>query len=184
MTSRITRDRVGRFAKQYTLHDKIILFLCFCTALIGLMLWTDIQAKETGAAETRNREQWLKDQGFICGTGVRGLRPCEEVDREAYAAAPIEQKIRIKAREYGVNETRAVKIAFCESRFDPKAEHHISTASGVFQFTRPTWSDGIKWRRLDWKLSDRFDADKNIDMAMWFMKRGEWKRWACDDLIK
>lgn len=97
----------------------------------------------------------------------------------------IEQQIESAANVAGIDSEYAKKIAKCESGYNPSLRNwQGSTASGVFQFTEGTWRDGLKWRGLNWTLQDRFDADKNIDMAMWFVKREGWGRWACKDLVK
>jgi hypothetical protein len=97
----------------------------------------------------------------------------------------VEQIIERKAAEYGVDAEYAKKISFCESSNDPSAVNwQGSSASGLFMFTRDTFLDGIRWRGLDWTLNDRFDAEKSTDMAMWFVKKEGWKRWACEKIVE
>lgn len=70
-----------------------------------------------------------------------------------------------------------VAIMRCESNFQPLARAKNSSAGGLWQFTDATFLDGIKWRKLNWKLSDKFDVFKSTDMAMWFIGREGTKRW-------
>lgn len=97
----------------------------------------------------------------------------------------IEQIIERKAFIYGVDAEYAKKISFCESSNKPNAVNwQGSSASGLYMFTTGTWQDGLRWRGLDWSLDDRFDAEKSTDMAMWFVAKEGWGRWACAKLVK
>ena len=88
-------------------------------------------------------------------------------------------KIIKAAQENNVEIKTALRIANCESGFRADAKNPVSTASGLWQFTEGTFLDGIRWRGLNWNLDDRFNVDKSTDMAMWFVKREGWGRWAC-----
>jgi len=79
----------------------------------------------------------------------------------------------------GIDPVRVLRIAQCESSLNPKAKHKVSSASGLFAFTTATFKEGVKKRNLDWKAEDVFDVEKNTEMALWYMKRGEWRRWVC-----
>lgn len=83
-----------------------------------------------------------------CGLSVVG---CED--------ETVEGRIRLAAREYGVNEETAVRIAKCESSLNPKAAHPISTAKGLFMFTDPTW----KWIGAK---GSQFDEAESIKQFM------------------
>lgn len=91
----------------------------------------------------------------------------------------VRDKIIKAAQENNVEIKTALRIANCESGFRADAKNPVSTASGLWQFTEGTFLDGIRWRGLDWNLDDRFNVDKSTDMAMWFVKREGWGRWAC-----
>lgn len=83
----------------------------------------------------------------------------------------IEDKIRSKAREAGIDEDTAVRIAFCESSFNPSAKNPNSSATGIYQWTTGTWN---------WIGSpgDRLNEDDNINAFMeWFPKYPLW--WEC-----
>lgn len=81
------------------------------------------------------------------------------------------------SEEYGVDTATSLRIAKCESGYSSLAKNPNSSASGVYQITYFTFLDGIKRRKLDWIPGDVFNAYKNIDMAMWFIARGEISRW-------
>jgi len=92
----------------------------------------------------------------------------------------IENYIVKEAIKHGVNPDKALSVSFCESSFNLEAKNPNSTATGLWQFTKGTFLDGIRWRGLDWTLEDRKDLVKSTDMAMWFVKREGWGRWACN----
>ena len=80
----------------------------------------------------------------------------------------------------GLDTELYLAIIKCESGFNPKARNSVSTATGIAQFTSGTWTDGVKWRGLDWTLNDRLDYKKSLDMMIWFIEtRGEISRWEC-----
>jgi soluble lytic murein transglycosylase-like protein len=74
------------------------------------------------------------------------------------------------SEEYGVNTDTALRIAWCESRFDPLAKNPNSSASGVFQFLSGTYEYiGGK---------DVFDPEENIRLFMeWYPRFPNW--WEC-----
>lgn len=55
------------------------------------------------------------------------------------ACVSVECQIRQVARDFNFPEETAVRIAWCESRFDPYAKNPNSTATGLYQFTIGTW---------------------------------------------
>ncbi len=59
-----------------------------------------------------------------------------------------------KSYEAGINPISALKIAFCESRYDPLAENNSSTAKGLFQVLDGTWKHCE---------GDPFNPDDNIN---------------------
>lgn len=51
----------------------------------------------------------------------------------------VKEEIRLQAVEYGVNVDTALRIARCESNYNPLAENPYSSATGVYQFLDRTW---------------------------------------------
>lgn len=83
----------------------------------------------------------------------------------------IEATIRRMALEHGVNPRTALRIAWCESRFDPRASNSRSTAKGVYQFLDGTW----EWIGAE---GHQYDAEENIKQFMKFYpKYPQW--WEC-----
>lgn len=72
----------------------------------------------------------------------------------------------------------------CENiDFNPEAKNPNATksghATGLWQITTDTWSDGIKRFRPTWTMKDITDPLKNTEMAMEYWKAGESWRWEC-----
>jgi hypothetical protein len=66
---------------------------------------------------------------------------------------------------------RALRIAFCESRYLANAYNRSSGATGVFQFVP---------RTAAWVGINPWDAEANIDAAVRLMAAGQWQHWrAC-----
>jgi len=89
-----------------------------------------------------------------------------------YPVNEITELIRKYAKEYGIDENEALRIAYCESSFNPEAENwQGSTAKGLYQFTDPTW----QWIGAE---GHQFNAEENVKMFMtWFPVFPTW--WAC-----
>ena len=57
----------------------------------------------------------------------------------AAAPADIEAIIRAAAARWGADPTQLLRVAWCESRYNPSA-YNASGASGLFQFMPRTWA--------------------------------------------
>ncbi len=81
----------------------------------------------------------------------------------------VEDKIRIKADEYGLNQELMLRIADAESQFRSVPNYKYTdengryTAFGIFQITRTTWKT---YCDEDNTLEQRSNIDKNIECAM------------------
>jgi hypothetical protein len=82
----------------------------------------------------------------------------------------VKEKIRFYADMFGINPDTALRIAECESGFNPKAENINGSATGVYQFIRQTWKNNCH--------GDVYDADANIVCFFrMYPKHPEW--WEC-----
>lgn len=87
------------------------------------------------------------------------------------------QELIIKySKQYGVNTETALRVAKCESNYNPLAKHKVSSASGVFQIIKGTNEMINKKRGVN---HDVFNAEQNIDNAMWLAKNVGWSQWVC-----
>jgi len=91
----------------------------------------------------------------------------------------VKDYIIAETTKQGLDTDLYLKIAFCESGYNPYAKSRISTASGTFQFINSTWRYVNAKRGLDWTLDDRFDYKKNIDNAIWLLENEGATHWEC-----
>lgn len=87
-------------------------------------------------------------------------------------------EIRTQAAAYGVDEAKALDVAFCESSFRADAKNPRSSARGVYQFIDRTWA-WIATIGAPHPNADRYDYEANIENAMWLVRRDGWRHWAC-----
>jgi soluble lytic murein transglycosylase-like protein len=89
----------------------------------------------------------------------------------AYSRRLIASRIIEEALAYGINHTDALRIAECESSFDPRARNPRSSAKGIYQFTDTTWA----WIKAP---GNQFDYEENIRQFMiWYPQYPQW--WEC-----
>jgi len=82
----------------------------------------------------------------------------------------VQEKIIDYADTYGVERETALRIANCESGYNPLAKNKTSSATGVYQFINSTWDNYCK--------GDRLNADDNIICFMeLYPKHPQW--WMC-----
>jgi hypothetical protein len=77
---------------------------------------------------------------------------------------------------FGANTDAALRVAACESGFNPGAKNPRSSASGMFQFLSSTWerTTGESYP------GNVFDAESNIAAAAKLSKGGsDWGQWSC-----
>lgn len=77
---------------------------------------------------------------------------------------------------YGLDPERMLRVAWCESRWNPHALGP-GGASGVFQFMWYTWS----WASVDagYAGASPFDPVANIEVASWLMATQGPRHWTC-----
>lgn len=81
------------------------------------------------------------------------------------------------ASRYGVDPDAMLRIAWCESRFDPSAVSPWGDR-GLFQFARITWP----WasRAAGYEGYSPLDAEANANTAAYLLSLGQWSHWrAC-----
>ena len=95
----------------------------------------------------------------------------------AHAMSLAEWKIREEADIQKIDPELAVRIARCESDLEQGIKNTSgSSASGVFQFLRSTWSNTLKRMGLPPNL-DVFDGDMNIKLGVWLLKTDGISHW-------
>lgn len=112
-----------------------------------------------------------RNNNFVPYDTGEGKGVCEE--RLTYNYEPgrkTEDIIRQLARVYGVREAVALRIGYCESRYDAMAKNKASSASGVYQFINKTWES--------YCAGEVFNAHDNVKCFMeLYPKYPQW--WEC-----
>jgi len=136
--------------------------------LIGISQWLSIPRTVViqggGGAVATAKQATLQS--------AEGLHPKPSVDEDYEKTVEnIKQEIIKQARYYGVNVETALRIAECESNFNPNIDNwEDGDASGVFQFRNKTW--------INYCEGDVYNYQDNIRCFMkMYPKYPYW--WAC-----
>lgn len=100
--------------------------------------------------------------GMALGTNVRLAKP----------AASIEAVLRSTAKEENVDYAELYAVAGSESSFNAGASASVGTATGLFQFTAPTWNylTTKVYPELRYGPGDRTDPKKSAVLASRYLK--------------
>ncbi len=92
-----------------------------------------------------------------------------------------ETAVRELAGRYFATEdvTRAVRIAWCESSFNPSAVNPVTGAAGLFQHLPDDWP--TLSADAGWAGADPLDPEANVAVAAWKLYNvpGGWSHWQC-----
>ena len=73
------------------------------------------------------------------------------------------------------HEQKALKVAKCESGFNPSAKNSSSSASGVFQIIRGTWNAYARPGESVWNARDNI----RVAYRIWKASNQSWRQWVC-----
>lgn len=93
------------------------------------------------------------------------------------APAEIERIIRDAAARWGADPEQLLRVAWCESRFNPLAYNPSHGDSGLFQFIPSTWAANAP--RAGYAGASPFDAVANANTAAMMFSRGQAWQWTC-----
>ena len=106
--------------------------------------------------------------------------PSTEVRRVGTRIPPgsseIETIIRDAAAAQGADPDQLLRIAFCESRYNPGA-YNASGAAGLFQFMPGTWAANSV--RAGFGGASVFDPVASANVAAYMFARGQAGQWVC-----
>jgi uncharacterized protein YabE (DUF348 family) len=106
--------------------------------------------------------------------------PVAEVRRVGTRIPPgsseIERIIRDAAAAQGADADQLLRVAYCESRYNPNA-YNASGASGLFQFMPGTWAANSV--RAGFAGASVFDPVASANVAAWMFARGQAFQWVC-----
>ena len=92
-------------------------------------------------------------------------------------AGDIQGIIRAAASRWGADETQLLRVAYCESRYNPNAFNGSSGASGLFQFLATTWAANSV--RAGYAGASVFDPVANANTAAYMFGIGQARQWQC-----
>ena len=81
------------------------------------------------------------------------------------------------ANTHGVSADTLLRVAYCESRYDPNAYNGILGASGLFQIIPGTWRANSV--AAGYGGASVWDPVANANVAAWMFSRGQAGQWAC-----
>jgi soluble lytic murein transglycosylase-like protein len=94
------------------------------------------------------------------------------------AAMDVPSMIADAARRWGVDASRLLRVAWCESKYNPLATSRYGHR-GVFQFDNATWRERAPLAGLSADFGVAYDARANIEVAASTFAAGQWWRWSC-----
>ena len=92
-------------------------------------------------------------------------------------AGDIQGIIRAAAARWGADESQLLRVAYCESRYNPNAFNASSGASGLFQFLATTWAANSV--RAGYAGASVFDPVANANTAAYMFAAGQARQWQC-----
>lgn len=114
---------------------------------------------------------------------VEVVTPVAEVRRvgtrpaiPAAAPADIEAIIQAAAARWGADPAQLLRVAWCESRYNPSA-YNASGASGLFQFMPRTWAANSV--RAGYSGASAFDPVASANTAAYMFRNGQAWQWSC-----
>ena len=96
--------------------------------------------------------------------------------RTPTGSAEIEQIIRDAAAAQGADAEQLLRVAYCESRFNPGA-YNASGASGLFQFLPSTWAANSA--RAGFAGASVWDPVASANVAAYMFRMGQSGQWVC-----
>jgi soluble lytic murein transglycosylase-like protein len=91
------------------------------------------------------------------------------------SASHVKRLIRCAASHFGVDSSKAIHVAWRESRFRPSAYNAAGEAAGIYQHLLRYWPDRAKEYGL--KDSSAFNARANILVTMHMVRHYGWDPW-------
>jgi hypothetical protein len=91
--------------------------------------------------------------------------------------ADIEAIIRAAAAKYGVDPETLLRVAYCESRYDPLAYNGVLGASGLFQIIPGTWRANSA--AAGYGGASVWDPVANANVAAFMFANHQAGQWAC-----
>lgn len=118
---------------------------------------------------------------------TKNIKPSGTANASSYSTESIKRMIAEAAVKHGLSPDRMLRIANCESTFNPNAVNKNYYAgggnpSGLYQYLPETWNriGGRSPYGRGAGPSSRFDAQHNINVTMWAFANGYGGEWECN----
>ena len=100
----------------------------------------------------------------------------EPIAKNGYSKEEVIELIKKYSQEYRLDEVRVLRIAKCESTFNPNATSPSGKYKGVMQWDTSFYG----WaKKLGIENADPFNPEHNIRAATLAMSYGLWSKWSC-----
>lgn len=106
-----------------------------------------------------------------------GTKPLPVVAVPPPAGGDMQAIIVAAAARWGADPTQLLRVAYCESRYNPSAYNASSGASGLFQFLASTWAANSV--RAGYAGASVFDPVANANTAAYMFSIGQARQWQC-----
>jgi hypothetical protein len=93
------------------------------------------------------------------------------------APGNMQQIITDAAAKWGADPAQLLRVAYCESRYNPSAYNPSSGASGLFQFLASTWAANSV--RAGYGGASVFDPVANANTAAYMFANNQARQWSC-----
>lgn len=119
----------------------------------------------------------LEPQHVLPPTG-ESAQEIGETPQEApvYAPYDVPTLITDAAQRWGLDSRQMLRVAWCESRWNPGAQSRAG-AAGVFQFIPSTWR--LASTAVNMSYASPYDPVANIEAASWLMATQGPRHWTC-----
>ena len=144
---------------------------------------TVVSAGLTGLADNTYRVHVVDgaEAGRALVASAVVVSPVAEVRRVGTKPAPapsdIAAVIGSAAAAWGADPDQLLRVAWCESRYNPYAVNAGSGAAGLFQFMPATWAANSV--RAGYGGASVFDAVANANTAAYMFRNGQAAQWSC-----
>ena len=93
--------------------------------------------------------------------------------RKDWSERRVKRFIKDAANRHNQSERAMLRVAQCESNYDPCAVNRAGPYYGLFQFLESTW------KTTPYDRDDIFDPKTNALATAWMWKEGRRNEWAC-----
>jgi soluble lytic murein transglycosylase-like protein len=113
--------------------------------------------------------------GFIAGVAI-GVYVCLSSGLAGAQSAEVTEAIHQAAVDHGVSERWLLRVAWCESQYDPTVLSY-GGHQGLFQFSPTTW----RWMsaQAGYAGASPFDPWAAAQVTAWAFARGYSRHWSC-----